>query len=246
MSDLTVIELNETQRMMLEQKTAPQLIRFRAGRGGKQYPFVDIAEVIRALNDAFNWDWDFETDQEEILHVQGKPFEVKVRGRLTVRVSGRQLVKMQYGAQAIEFKKDSDEPVSLADCYKGAASDALKKCASELGLFLDLYDSDANITPQSVENAKRAQLQSATPPQWTRDPAEWAEFAKHAKQFGLTAENVRELLGVKSMHDYTGTRADAEAKVKEWADATEQQKSDVPVPVNGRGVQIPSKAAESH
>ena len=48
------------------------------------------------------------------------------------------------------------------------------------------------------------------------------------------------------MHDYTGTRADAEAKVKEWADATEQQKSDVPVPVNGRGVQIPSKAAESH
>src|SRR5262249_39960270 len=35
-------------------------------------------------------------------------------------------------------------------CYKGAASDALKKCASLLGIALDLYDSDSEIHGESA------------------------------------------------------------------------------------------------
>lgn len=224
-NEITTIEPNDAQLIMLAQKTPANLIRFRKGRGGIQFPFVDGAEVIRALNNAFNWDWDFETDQEELIHFQGVPFEIKVRGRLTVRVPGRTIVKMQYGAQAIEMTKEQEpRPVSIGDCYKGAATDALKKCASELGLFLDLYDSDAGITPSTVEQAKRAPTptvaQPAEPKQWTRDPDEWAAFAATAKELGFSAGDVRELLQVKSMHEYKGTRQDAEKAIRDAATAS--------------------------
>jgi recombination DNA repair RAD52 pathway protein len=208
---------NDSQLMMLNQKTPPNLIRFRIGRGGKQFAFVDGAEVIRALNNAFVWDWDFETDQEELIHFEGVPFEIKVRGRLTVRTkTGRTVTKMQYGSQAIEMNSDKTRPVSIGDCYKGAATDALKKCASELGLFLDLYDSDANITPATVERAQQEQRQ-ATSTQWTRDLSEWEKFKMVALECGMNVDTVREILQVASMHDYKGTREQAEQEIRKVA-----------------------------
>lgn len=222
MNEMTTVEPNDSQLMMLAQKTPANLIRFRKGRGGIQFPFVDGAEVIRALNTAFTWDWDFETDQEELIHFQGVPFEIKVRGRLTVRVPGKTIVKMQYGSQAIEMTNTQEpKPVSIGDCYKGAATDALKKCASELGLFLDLYDSDSGITPATVEQAKRAPqpaAQPAEPKQWTRDLEKWGEFAQFAKDHGFTTtEQVREVLQVLSMHEYKGTKAQAEDEIRKAA-----------------------------
>lgn len=161
--------MNESQLMILTQQTPANLIRFRKGRGGVEFPFVDGAEVIRALNNAFGFDWDFDTDQAELIQIykQGEPvpFEVKTRGKLTVRLGDKILTKTQYGSQAIETLKekrnneliDTGIPVSIGDAYKGAATDALKKCASQLGLFLDLYDSDAGITRQSVQQARTQQ-----------------------------------------------------------------------------------------
>ena len=81
-------------------------------------------------------------DSEELIMNGDKPFEVKVRGTLTVRMDGRAITKTQYGCQPIEMKRDGTAPVSIGDAYKGAATDAMKKCASLLGIALDLYDSD--------------------------------------------------------------------------------------------------------
>lgn len=132
-------------RQIAEQATPKAEIRWRPGRGGKQLPYTDTAYVIRTLNNAFGFNWDFETDQGELLYKGETPFEVKVRGKLTVRLAGESVTKMQYGCQPVELLKDGSAPVSLGDCYKGAASDALKKCASLLGVALDLYDSDSEI-----------------------------------------------------------------------------------------------------
>jgi hypothetical protein len=219
-NELATNEPNDTQLMMLSQKTPANLIRFRVGRGGKKFPFVDGAEVIRALNEVFMWDWDFETDQEDLIHFEGVPFEIKVRGRLTVRTGGRTITKMQYGSQAIEMNKDNPpRPVSIGDCYKGAATDAMKKCASELGLFLDLYDSDSGITEQSVERARQEQAKPVAPEQWTRNVDEWALFATVVKELGMSIESVREILQVESMHNYKGTRQQAEQEIRKAAAA---------------------------
>lgn len=139
------LAITEAQFAVLTQATQADEVRYRRGKGGRQFPYTDTAYVIRTLNLAFGWDWDFEADNEEIFYANSKPFEAKVRGRLTVRNGGNVITKTQFGCQPIEYLKDSDTPVSLGDAYKGAASDALKKCASLLGVALDLYDSDSDI-----------------------------------------------------------------------------------------------------
>lgn len=136
----------EALRKIAAQETPKEEIRWRKGRGGAQLPYTDPAYVIRTLNEAFNHNWDFEADNEELLCIGERPFEVKVRGRLTVRLGGQAVTKVQFGCQPIEFlQKDGTTPVSLGDAFKGAASDALKKCASLLGVALDLYDSDSPV-----------------------------------------------------------------------------------------------------
>jgi len=132
----------EAIKRILSQRTPAGEIRVRDGRGGQKLKYTDGAYVIRTLNEALGWDWDFVADNEELLMNGEIPFEIKVRGTLTVRMDGRTVTKTQYGCQPIEMKRDGTAPVSIGDCYKGAATDALKKCASMLGIALDLYDSD--------------------------------------------------------------------------------------------------------
>lgn len=132
----------EAIKRILSQRTPEGEIRERAGRGGMKLKYTDGAYVIRTLNEALGWDWDFVADSEELIMNGDKPFEVKVRGTLTVRMDGRAITKTQYGCQPIEFLRDGTKPVSIGDAYKGAATDAMKKCASLLGIALDLYDSD--------------------------------------------------------------------------------------------------------
>lgn len=156
----------EAIRQIAEQETPKEEIRHRKGRGGQMYSYTDGPYVIRTLNEAFGWDWDFEADNEELLMNNGQPFEVKVRGRLTVRLNGQAVVKTQFGCQPIEMLSNGSAPVSIGDAYKGAATDALKKCASLLGIALDLYDSDSEVNtgrrapaPEPVRNIKLADAQ---------------------------------------------------------------------------------------
>jgi hypothetical protein len=151
--------INAAQQTILSQRTPSEHIRWREGARGKQLAYVDHAYVTRLLNEAFGFDWDFEVDQEQLLMVNDQPFEVKCRGRLEVRVNERRIVKMQFGCQPIEMRS-SGVPVSLGDAFKGAASDALKKCASLLGVALDLYDSDSEVPAQARTEQATAKQQS--------------------------------------------------------------------------------------
>jgi hypothetical protein len=145
------LAITEAQFAILTQATQADEVRYRKGKGGRQFAYTDPAYVIRTLNLAFGWNWDFEADNEETFYANSKPFEVKVRGRLTVRNGERVIVKVQFGCQPVEYLQNSDTPVSLGDAYKGAASDALKKCASLLGVALDLYDSDSDVNTGKVQ-----------------------------------------------------------------------------------------------
>ena len=152
---------------IMSQETPREAIRTRPGRGGRVLLYTDGAYVIRTLNEAFKWNWDFETDHEEILWIGERPFEVRCRGKLIIRAGDTTITKMQYGCQPIEMLKDGSAPVSLGDAFKGAATDALKKCASLLGIALDLYDSDSEINtanPQQVQREIQQAKQQAKAP----------------------------------------------------------------------------------
>jgi|GEM_PF-1308156 len=133
--------LTEAQVDFLLQRTPKHEIKLRQGRGGMQFSYVEHGYVTERLNLVFGFNWDFEVVDKQILDD-----EVIVEARLTVRTPGGQtIVKTQFGGAEIKRHASgskSGRPLSVADDYKAAASDALKKCASLLGIGLDLYGRD--------------------------------------------------------------------------------------------------------
>src|SRR3954451_6012190 len=133
--------LSEAQVDFLMQRTPKKEIKTRQGRGGLQFSYVEHGYVTERLNLVFGFNWDFDIVDKQILED-----EVIVEARLTVRTPGGQtIVKTQFGGAEIKRHASgakSGKPLSIADDYKAAASDALKKCASLLGVGLDLYGRD--------------------------------------------------------------------------------------------------------
>jgi hypothetical protein len=120
-------------RQILEQPFDQGLIKTRqASYGGLSY--VEGHEYIKRLNQAFDGQWSFEIVKHEI----GEN-EVFVIGKLVA--DG--VVKMAFGGSDIKRKKESGEIISISDDLKAAATDALKKAASLLGLGLHLYGDTA-------------------------------------------------------------------------------------------------------
>jgi hypothetical protein len=107
----------------------PSQIRQRPGQHGKTLSYVDVAAVIARLNEAFDHDWSFEIASHEI-----HDGEVIVLGKLCA--GG--VTKMAFGGSAVTIDRQG-QIVSIADDLKSAASDSTKKCASLLGVGLELY-----------------------------------------------------------------------------------------------------------
>ena len=127
------------KRELLEQAFSPEEIKQRQGNFGQPLDYVSGYTVIERLNEAFESQWSFEIIQHEI-----QQDEVIVIGKLTAEG----IVKCQFGSSKITKAKSTDEIISLADDLKSATTDALKKCATLLGVGLHLY------ADKSVDNTK--------------------------------------------------------------------------------------------
>jgi hypothetical protein len=117
-------------RELLEQPFEASQIKQRRGRTGTVLDYVEGHTVIARLNAAFGGAWSFEVAWHEIRET-----EVLVLGRLTAEG----IVKTQFGASAVTRDRATKALVSLGDDLKAAATDALKKCATFLGVGLHLY-----------------------------------------------------------------------------------------------------------
>jgi len=126
--------LNESQLNFLLKKTPQIHIYQRPAKGGGKWDFVTGTYMKKVLNMMFGWDWDFEVIQFEYTNDQAL-----VLGKLSCRVDGRQIVKMQFGRADIKHKKGTNDPLDLGNDLKAATTDSLKKCASELGVASDIY-----------------------------------------------------------------------------------------------------------
>ncbi len=137
-SDLSLIDTNALSGKQLKQllkKTPVQYVHTRPAKGGGQWEYVTGGYVKKVLNLMFGWNWSFEIMDEKILHG-----EVIVKGKLTCTSNGTTIVKMQYGNKEIICKKGTDNPLSIGNDMKAAATDALKKCAAEIGIAADIYN----------------------------------------------------------------------------------------------------------
>ena len=130
------LALNEAQLNFILQKTPKKFIRSRPAKGGGTWNYVAVGYVTKVLNLMFGWNWNFEIVKEEIL-IDAR--EVVVKGRLTVNANGKIIIKENYGNKEIMFRKGTEKPLSIGNDMKAAASDALKKCASMIGVAQDIY-----------------------------------------------------------------------------------------------------------
>tara|TARA_R110000868_G_scaffold1759_1_gene14083 strand:+ start:1225 stop:1884 length:660 start_codon:yes stop_codon:yes gene_type:complete len=148
--------LNEQQLGFLLKKTPAKYIMTRPAKGGGSWEYVSGGYVKKALNLMFGWNWNFEIISKEVIDD-----EAIVHGRLTVTSNGITIYKEQFGNKDVIYRKQSDAekakglakvPLSRGNDLKSAATDCLKKCASELGIAADLYAKlefrETTITPE--------------------------------------------------------------------------------------------------
>lgn len=244
--ELLMQNLSEAQVDFLLQRTPKHEIKTRQGRGGLQFSYVEHGYVTERLNLVFGFNWDFEVTDKQIMDD-----EAIVEARLTVRTPGGQtIVKTQFGGAEIKRHASgprSGKPLSIADDYKAAASDALKKCASLLGIGLDLYGRDrpyeteersAGTEPEvlsrtegkrawpSLTNmgAEIASLEPGAPGLCTA--AQWREISKLVTHAGMSVPELCSTLNIQSLAQLTEARAERVInRLRELASASRTQEA---------------------
>lgn len=163
------IQLSQRQTGIIQMETPPALVKSKPGRGGKRVSYIEGGYVISRLNQAFSpLGWEFkivekgQTDRQNENNTEG---EVWVYGELTIidHKNAYRTTKGQYGQHPIHKK------VPIGDAYKAAGTDALKKCASLIGIALDVYwgqldapeDKPTDSKPSKNELFERAKVMVA-------------------------------------------------------------------------------------
>jgi hypothetical protein len=118
---------------------APFDVTFRDVRGGVELEYVTGEQVTTRLNDELGFmNWSFRI-LEHGIHAEAD--ECWALGELAVTANeGRTIVRrQQFGSQKIKRSRSSGLPMDIGFDLKGAATDALKKCASLVGVGLYLW-----------------------------------------------------------------------------------------------------------
>ena len=134
---------------ILTRPFAPDQIKQRQGQHGKTLNYIETRAVIARLNEGCDA-WAFEIVKHEIVED-----EVIVVGKLVA--DG--IIKMAFGGASITRDREG-HIVDLGDTHKSAASDALKKAASLLGVGLELYGA-APTAPAVTYEKKNAPAMTA-------------------------------------------------------------------------------------
>ncbi|HLI28228.1 MAG TPA: Rad52/Rad22 family DNA repair protein [Chloroflexota bacterium] len=120
---------------------APFDTTFRSDRGGIELEYITGEQCVSRLNQVLGpAGWSFVV-REHGLHAEAD--EVWVLGELTIVADGQSATRQQFGSQKVRRHRATGAPVDIGFDYKAAATDALKKCASLVGVGLYLSRKDA-------------------------------------------------------------------------------------------------------
>ena len=129
---------------------APFDVTFTDVRGGVQVTFVSGEQVVSRLNQVLGVaGWSFRVLRHEI-HPEAD--EVWALGELVAEIDGKTVTRQQFGSQKIKRSRSTGAPLDLGFDLKGASTDALKKCASWVGVGLYL----SRKSPNSASLPKRS------------------------------------------------------------------------------------------
>lgn len=143
----------------LSEKFPKECIKQRPcpGMKDKKLDYIEGSKIIQRLNDVFGAAWTFEVVEPLHSSVINDSVVVKTRltvpniikinedGTFTVDEKMPWIIKENIGGKKITMKKkwkpeDPTEQLDLGNDFKASVTDGLKKCATLLGIALELYD----------------------------------------------------------------------------------------------------------
>lgn len=131
--------------------------RVNKGGGDQTYvPAVDIFDRVDEVLGMTGW-------QARVIREGLTATEAWVLAEVTATIDGIEVVRQQYGCEAITVGRDA-KPVS--DLFKKAATDAYKKCLTLMGVARYLYDADERreVEAEMREAARAPRPAPAKPP----------------------------------------------------------------------------------
>lgn len=147
------MSLTPKAKDLIERPLPPEKIKQRPGKAGMTFSYITPDFVISCLNEAFDYRWD-----TRIVSSSMHDTTAVVSLELTVYdAEENRISKQQFGSC------DVGRGMGPGEAFKGAASDALKKCATLLGLGLELYLDDADEKPFRPPQASAARPAPARP-----------------------------------------------------------------------------------
>jgi len=197
-SSLDEKAVQEAIANLIKGKTPPKAIKDRQGRGGGKVNYVETYYVVDQLNKVFGFKWDFEI----VEHTVSDKCAI-VKGKLTCHTPQGDIVKNQFG------ECDRQKNVPAGDTLKGAASDCLKKCASLIGIAIDVY------WGKEVEFFADDEDDKEIKPDYTSNEAEKA-FGRYVEKKKKTYSQVFMLLGIGSLNDITDYKEAYNKLVEVW------------------------------
>lgn len=151
----------------------PKDLKHRPGRAGMTFTYADARAVAQRLDDVLGLTgWQFEVDVADAARGV-------VKGSLAIVVDGKTVIHEDFG---YPNSTSDDEPL------KSAASDALRRCAAQIGVGRSLY------SPEKGQGASRAAAPVSVAPAAKSEAFRGAteDEILAAKAAMLFAENVTE------------------------------------------------------
>ncbi|MBI4494548.1 MAG: hypothetical protein HY690_17350 [Chloroflexi bacterium] len=131
---------------------APFETTFHDTRGGLELEYITGEQAVTRLNEVLGVaGWSFRV-LEHGYHEEAD--EVWVLGELTANFGGTVVNRQQFGSQKVKRSRASSTPLDIGFDLKGASTDALKKCASLLGVGLYLSRKEAPAEPAAEARAE--------------------------------------------------------------------------------------------
>lgn len=139
----------------MDQKTMDILnrdleVHYKPGPRGTKYPFVEGKDVIATLNAAFNHEW-----SSKLVNIYKEDTQII----MCVEVCHGAVSHVGFGGSPIALHTQGaniGKPVDLANSYKSAFTNAIKKAAAQfgVGLMADDYVEDPVQESAFVDNAQ--------------------------------------------------------------------------------------------
>lgn len=122
-------------------RLAAPLETFKDVRGGIELEYITGEQAISRLNEVLGvGGWSFRVLEHGL---QPDADEFWVLAEITAHIDGAAVVRQQFGSQKMKRSRATEAPLDVGFDLKGATTDALKKCASLLGVGLYLSRKDA-------------------------------------------------------------------------------------------------------